>query len=325
MQNVCKYIIFVYNLKDMEKQVFISLVLDKRYEKANKKYPVKLRVFTSEPRKQMLYPTIYDFTEKEFQNIWVTTKPTKENREIKEKLQALEKMTMTKAENLVPFDFDEFDKSLKTVRSDRQNVILKYKDQIDRFKSLDQIGTAQLYDLSIKSLKAFANAISGKEIEKLYFREITPNWLEKYEKYMLETNSRSTTTVSMYLRCLRAIFNNAIADKDIESELLPFGKRKYLIPNYKKVKKALDKPQLKKLFEARPKNPEQEKAKDFWFLSFFCNGINLKDIALLRYENIKDGKLTFIRAKTKTAMKSMDISVILTPVSVILTPMWKEG
>jgi integrase/recombinase XerD len=175
MQNVCKYIIFVYNLKDMEKQVFISLVLDKRYEKANKKYPVKLRVFTSEPRKQMLYPTIYDFTEKEFQNIWVTTKPTKENREIKEKLQALEKMTMTKAENLVPFDFDEFDKSLKTVRSDRQNVILKYKDQIDRFKSLDQIGTAQLYDLSIKSLKAFANAISGKEIEKLYFREITVN------------------------------------------------------------------------------------------------------------------------------------------------------
>jgi integrase/recombinase XerD len=109
----------------MEKQVFISLVLDKRYEKANKKYPLKLRVFTPEPRRQKLYPTIYDFTEKEFQNIWLTSKPTKEHRSIREKLQALEKMALDKAYNLVPFDFEEFDKSLKTVKGDRQNVLLK--------------------------------------------------------------------------------------------------------------------------------------------------------------------------------------------------------
>ncbi|MEI2695531.1 MAG: site-specific integrase [Saprospiraceae bacterium] len=288
----------------MEKLVFITLYLDTRRTKANGRHPVKLRVFTPEPRKQKLYPTIYDFTEKEFQNVWLTTKPTKENREIKEKLQALEKMAIEKAENLVPFTFEEFDQALKTVKGDRQNVFFKYKEHIERLKSLDQIGTAQLYDLSFKSLTVFAKELSGKEVEKLFYREITPLWLEKYEKYMIETNKRSTTTVSMYLRCLRAIFNNAIADKDIDYELFPFGKRKYQIPNFKKVKKALDKHQLKTLFDSNPKNPEQERAKDFWFLSFFCNGINLKDIAILRWENLEGDKLTFIRAKTKTTAKT---------------------
>lgn len=287
----------------MEKQVFISLVLDKRYEKANKKFPVKLRAFTPEPRKQKLYPTIYDFTEKEFKIIWSTTRTTKENMEIREKLQALEKMALEKAHNLVPFDFEEFDRSLKTVKGDRQNLILKYRDQIDRLNSLDQIGTAQLYELSLKSVIRFAANLSGKEIEKINFREITPMWLEKYEKFMIEANSRSTTTVSMYLRCLRAIFHNAIAEKDINSDVLPFGKNKYRIPNFRKVKKALNKEQLKILFEAVPGNPEQEKAKDFWFLSYLCNGMNLKDIALLRNQNFKDGTLSFLRAKTKNTTK----------------------
>lgn len=288
----------------MEKQVFITLYLDTRRSKVNGKYPVKLRVFTPEPRKQKLYPTIYDFTEKEFQNVWITTKPTKENREIKEKLMALEKMAIEKAVSLVPFSFEEFDQALKTVKGDRQNLIFKYKAQIERLKSLDQIGTAQLYELSLKSLLAFAKEFSAKEVENLYFREITSLWLEKYEKYMIDIKHRSTTTVSMYLRCLCAIFNNAISDKDIEPELLPFGRRKYLIPSYNKVKKALDKSQLKILLESVPKNQEQEKAKDFWFLSFFCNGINLKDIALLRYENLEKDKLTFIRAKTKNTTKT---------------------
>jgi len=293
----------------MEKQVFITLYLDTRRTKANGKYPVKLRVFTPEPRKQKLYPTIYDFTEKEFQNVWITTKPNKENREIKEKLQAIEKMAIDKADNLVPFSFEEFDQVLKTVKGDRQNLIFKYNSQIERLKALDQIGTAQLYELSMKSILTFAKEFSGKEVDKLYFREINSLWLEKYEKYMIETNKRSTTTVSMYLRCLRAIFNNAIADKDITQEFLPFGRRKYQIPNHKKVKKALDRSQLKTLLESSPQNPEQEKAKDFWFLSFFCNGINLKDIALLRYENLEGDKLTFIRAKTKNTTKTNQKSI----------------
>lgn len=293
----------------MEKQVFISIYLDTRRTKANGKYPVKLRVFTPEPRKQKLYPTKFDFTEKEFQNIWITTKPKSEFREIREELQSFEKMAYKKSSKITPFSFEEFGKSLITVKGDQQNILMKYKEQIDRLKSLDQLGTAQLYELSLKSLLAFNKEIFGKESNILYFKEITPIWLEKYEKDMIVSKNRSSTTVSMYLRCLKAIFNNAIADKDIEIDLFPFGRRKYQIPNYQKVKKSLDKSEIKALFDSKPNTPEQEKAKDFWFFSFFSNGMNVKDIALLKYENLQENKITFIRAKTKNTTKTNQKSI----------------
>ncbi len=69
------------------------------------------------------------------------------------------------------------------------------------------------------------------------------------------------------------------------------------------MKKALSKEQLKQLFNAKPTNYFQEKAKDFWFFSYSCNGINIKDIALLQYKNIEDEKIVFYRAKTKRTSK----------------------
>jgi site-specific recombinase XerD len=59
---------------------------------------------------------------------------------------------------------------------------------------------------------------------------------------------------------------------------------------------------LKKLFDAKPKTPEQ--AKDFWFLSYACNGMNIKDIALLKFENIQGDKIIFYRAKTINTSKT---------------------
>ncbi|MBK8486110.1 MAG: site-specific integrase [Saprospiraceae bacterium] len=288
----------------MERQVFISLYLDTRRSKSNGKFPVKLRVFTKEPRIQKLYPTSFEFTEKEFQNIWITVKPKPEARDIRQKLKDLEQMAFDKADDLVPFTFEAFENTLTKTKGDRQNLVFKYHEQINSLLSLDRIGNAKNYEGSLKSLLEFAKYNSGKETYTLSFQEITPLWLEKYEKYMTGTLNRSVTTVSIYLRSLRAIFNNAIADKDIDPELYPFGKRKYLIPNYNKVKKALNKLQLKILFEAVPKTAEQEKARDFWRLSYMLYGMNIKDIALLRYENLKEDQLTFIRAKTRTTSKS---------------------
>jgi len=64
---------------------------------------------------------------------------------------------------------------------------------------------------------------------------------------------------------LRTIFNRAIEDNELDRKYYPFGKRKYQVPSSTKVKKSLTKEQLKTLFEAKPKNEFEEKAKDFWF------------------------------------------------------------
>ncbi|MBK7958691.1 MAG: tyrosine-type recombinase/integrase [Bacteroidetes bacterium] len=68
-------------------------------------------------------------------------------------------------------------------------------------------------------------------------------------------------------------------------------------------KKALSQSDLKLLFDATAKTKEQEKAKDFWFFSYSCNGMNIKDIALLKYENIQEDKIVFYRAKTINTSK----------------------
>jgi site-specific recombinase XerD len=47
-------------------------------------------------------------------------------------------------------------------------------------------------------------------------------------------------------------------------------------------------------------------AKDFWFFSYACNGINFKDMLNLQYKNIEKDTLTFVRAKTANTNKSKE-------------------
>lgn len=296
----------------MEIQYFISLVLDKRRIKGNGKFPVKLRMFTPTPRTQKLYPTIFEFTEKEFKSIWETTKPREEHKEIRRQLQLIENNAIDKAKELSPFTFEEFEKKLFRKQGEGENVFYHYSVLIEDLKKQGQIGTANTYELSLKSIKEYLIYLNGKEPVKLLFINITSKWLNGYESFMTTgEKKRSLTTVSMYLRVLRTVFNKAIQEKEIDAEIYPFGKRKYQIPAVRKVKKSLDKENLKVLFNAPPQTIEQEKAKDFWFFSYACNGMNIKDMALLKYKDLNENRITYFRAKTiKTAKADLKPIVI---------------
>ena len=277
----------------MKNEYFISYYLDVRRPKKNGKYPLKLRVFTPNPRKQKLYNTVFDFTEKEFRSIWETNKPRNEHKETRLKLQSLENKANDAAGKLPYFTYQGFERSfLNGSAGNKNNVILYYNKAVDQYKINNQLGTASSYGLSLKSLLEF------HESESLTFYDITPQWLHDYESWMLDDKKLSRTTVGIYLRPLRALFNTAIHDNSIDAAAYPFGKRKYQIPAPKGVKKALSKDQLKKLFEGNPNTDEQQKAKDFWFFSYVCNGMNMKDISQLKYMDLSDEILTFRRAKT---------------------------
>lgn len=295
----------------MTNEYSISISLDKRRAKANGKFPLRLRVFVSNPRKQKLYPTTFDFTEKEFKSIWETTKPRKEHKDVKLRLQAIENKANEVASKIVPFNFSQFEKKLYRKKGDGVKVSCHYKEKISEYKKYNRISTADSYRCSENSIKKFVES-TNKNYESLILLDVNKEWLNDFELYMLE-NKRSLTTVGIYLRPLRAIFNKAIEEGEIEKETYPFGKRRYQIPTSKKVKKALTNEQMKKLFQATPKNKEQQKAKDFWFLSYNCNGMNIKDIAQLKYRDISDDKIVFYRAKTlftsKTALKPITVYV----------------
>jgi integrase/recombinase XerD len=281
----------------------ITLFLDTRRPKAGNLYPVKLRVWDGMTKKARLFPTAFDLGENDFKQAWESKKPRREFNTLRIKLEAVKSKAHEVVEDIYPFTFDAFERKLYMRTGSGIDITYHYNQVIEDLNKFGQVGTASNYDLSLKSLMKFNDVKRGKSTASLSFYEITSEWLKEYENYMVHNNQRSFTTVSMYLRALRAIYNKAITEGEIKADIYPFGRRKYVIPSSKNTKKALSKDQLAQLLKAKPENEFQQKAKDFWFFSFACNGMNIKDIAQLKYKDIQDGAISFYRAKTINTSK----------------------
>ena len=93
----------------------------------------------------------------------------------------------------------------------------------------------------------------------------------------------------------------------------PFGRGKYEIPSGNSRKLALTMEQIKKVVTYKG-SKTVEKYRDFWFFSYLCNGINFRDMLFLRYGNIVDGEICFVRSKTShTSNHIREIRAVLTP------------
>ena len=281
----------------------ITIFLDTRREKANGKYPVKLRVFTQHPRIQKLYPTQYDLSKIEFERTWNTQRPRNEDKSTKLELQAILSRAQSIAKDLPTFSFEIFEKKLSMRKGDEVNVAFLYQESIEKLRKRGQIGTSNNYAFAKRSLEIFQNDGRSHAFGKLSLIDINKDWLEDYEIFMRK-RGKSSTTISMYIRTFRTIYNEAIEAGSIQRDYYPFGKSKYQPPSATKVKKALSKEDMKTLWLSEPSTPEQIKAKDFWFLSYLLNGMNFKDIANLKYKDIQNDKIVFIRAKTIKTSKT---------------------
>ena len=284
----------------------VSITLDKRRQKKDGTFPLKLYVWDRIAKEGKSYGTNISLLESDFHSAWETVKPRREYLPLRQKLQALQTDAQSTIDALEHFTFEAYERKALIPTGETQNVLWHYEQRIAQLTKAKRIGTADSYLYSAKALKMF----SGKS--SLQFNAITPQFLEDFETYMVN-NGRSLTTVGIYLRTLRAIFNDAIASKDVNLDLYPFGRRKYVVPASKNPKKALSGAQLKQLLEAKTATAEQAKARDFFFFSFLSNGMNMKDIALLRWEQLEADRMIFLREKTKRTKKDGQ-----TPITVLL-------
>lgn len=284
----------------------VEVRLDKRYKNKEGKYPAKLWVYASGVSKQKRYSigSIYTFTDEE----WETSLKAKrgELKELREEMDVIKGKAKKIINGLSHFDFEEFEKIMFGGQKAQRTINFFYEAKIEECKNSNRFGTMVNYESSLKSLQAFAKK------ETIFFDEITSNWLKKYEYWMVETEGKSPTTVGIYLRPLRALFNDARTKGIVKEASYPFGKGKYQIKAPRARKAALSLDELKAFYRAEPETPEQEKAKDFWFFSFYCNGMNIKDIVFLRWGNIEGDKLYFTRSKTaNTKDESREITIFL--------------
>ena len=124
--------------------------------------------------------------------------------------------------------------------------------------------------------------------------------------------NKSPSTIGVYLRSLRTIANQAINDGIISRENYPFGRNRYVIPATLNIKKALALEDIGKIYNYKSiEFSAIDKARDFWMLSYLCNGINIKDICLLKWQNIKSGSISFVRAKTERSKKGNQKEIVI--------------
>jgi len=292
------------------KKARTDIYLDTRRPKKDGSYPVKLRV-TFE-RKTQYFPLNLSLTKEEFETVWISPKPRGEAKEARILLVNAEDRAMDIIDQMSVFNFDLFERKFLGPAYAKGDVFAKYDEYIAQLIKNDQVGTASVYRTSKRSLFKFLAKYYGLKTESFHFTQINESLLQEYENYILKDSGGTYSTVGFNLRPLRTLFNIAREEGDIPPDHYPFGKRKYQIPAAVNNKRPLEPHELKLLLQSEA-DPFEEKARDFWFLSYLCNGINMKDIAEMKFGiNLSDDQIVFLREKTKRTNKT-NLKPIIVP------------
>ncbi len=183
------------------------------------------------------------------------------------------------------------------------DVLAAFAHTVAAEKRHDRTGNAASYADAAASFARFFRE-SHPRASTLTFQAVSVAFLSAYERWML-TNGKSITTVAIYTRQLRAIWNLGIAKGVADRDGYPFGKRGYLIPTAKNPKKAVSGADVARLLAYRVEyDGFERRSHDFWMLSYLLNGLNLKDILSLRHADVDWTAQTITVFRQKTARSS---------------------
>ncbi len=254
--------------------VTTCICLDTRKPLKDGSFPVKVRV--TYKRTSRYYATKYSLAEEDYSKV-MGEKPRGEYKEMRKLFDKIDEKAVEVIKKLNPFTFDSFKIGFFDKSSYSDDVFGLFEAYISELRTEERVNTAISYECTLASLKKY----HVKSL--LTFEEVTSKFLNQYESWML-SEGNTLTTVGIYLRSLRSIFNKAVDKGLARRELYPFGTNsgKYRIPTPRNVKKALIIEDIKKLFLYQPEpGSGEEMYRDLWKFSYLCNGINVKDICLL--------------------------------------------
>lgn len=229
-----------------------------------------------------------------------------------------------------PFTWERFETEL-IGKASRKGFLALFQSHLNELLSDGRYGTYKAYDNAFQAFNHFrggkrktfkSDFVMGKELNII---DITPQLLKEFEQFLRKPKSTKgplkkgagTNTVAMYMRALKVIYNLV---GDVPKDLYPFATKRNERGKHKiktgagKKGEALTIKQLQKFIDSdtEPGLPQHE-AKLLWLFSFYCQGMNFRDIAHLKYENISKGVIRYLRTKTKdTEMEEEPLEVPLT-------------
>ena len=283
--------------------VVVSVLLDTRTVNKEGTYPVKIKVyFQGKPK---YYPTgICMSTNEELEE--VLESKSKKNIEIQDIIGKELSRILKNVDILVErgtFSFSNLNNMLGKNIGGTLNEMISAK--IKELENEEKFGTSAFYKGTLSLLKRYIK-------HDVPIKEVTVEWLNGLEKFILKTANQ--TTVAMNMRNIRATMNIAKQVGVIRESDYPFGRGKYQIKEGSGKKKALNKKQLKAIAEYRDGSMTTEFYRDLWLFIYFCNGLNVADLISLKFSDIQNGEISFIRKKTKDRTRDVKrIYAAITP------------
>ena len=175
-----------------------------------------------------------------------------------------------------------------------QIVAEMYNRLFAEMKKVERLGNLAVYKYSFNSLMSYT-----RNKLDIPFRDIDCLWLKRYEEW-LHARGCKDTTISQLFRTLRSVFNKAIEQEVIKQDVYPFNRFKVNKFDVHTVKRAISKEEVQKIFAIDLSDScfYLKLARDMFLFSYFGSGINFSDIALLRFCDLRDGRVCYVRKKT---------------------------
>ena len=294
--NILKTKVIMYRFN--KNGVSVLAIIDKRYQKDFGGYPVKIEVIYK--RTQKYYPTGYDARIEEWETMWKQRKPSKKRMEIIKCFNSIRE-TVERVSEKGDFSFKRLDLQIgRKTESLKSIADKKYTDLMNKGK----VNSYYRYRSTVNAVVRYAG-------EEITLSEIDSEWLRKCEEFWVK-EGLCCTTVNIYMKTLRCIYNEEIQNGSINADRYPFGKGGYRIPQGRKRTSALTKEQIMAVINWKG-DSRIEYWRDLWVFSYLCNGINFRDMLYLKYRNISEDEILFIRAKTKSMGNARIIRASVTP------------
>ncbi|WP_423148620.1 tyrosine-type recombinase/integrase [Rubrolithibacter danxiaensis] len=289
-------------LKYSIKGITVTLIRDIRKKDKKENCPIRIRVTFQ--RHSSFYSTGYQLCEAEWEILFESK--SRKLIEIRESLERVFDITKRHVKELGEtdtFSFINLNKRLTKATGDTINTA--FNARVQRLSKEGKISTSDWYKNTLNNLIKFAG-------ENIRYSSITTDWLKKFERHLLE-DGKTYTTVSMLMRALRAVINEAKEAGIIKESDYPFGVNKYQIPEPSGRAMALTIKQVGAIVNFKCKNETMMRCRDLWFFSYLCNGINITDLCKLKYSNIENGEIYFYRQKTFGKGRMSEIRAVITP------------
>jgi integrase len=287
--------------KSQKDGISVISILDTRRKLDSNLYRIRIRVIYHRQVKE--YNTGKELSEDDWKELSVSRRPGL--RSVRDDLQSSFDNIVNAVKELSDgFSFDALNLRLGVGSTNTFNSV--FQTRIDKLYLEGRIGTAVNYSYALKSVESFA----GKIIQ---INTITVSWLNRFEIFLRESG-KSYTTIGIYARAIRSIIGILRKAHIIKESAYPFGEGLYQIPQGSSRKIALSLSQVGQIVNFTDNFSKTHIYRDLWVFSYFCNGINIADLLQLKFSNISDGEIYWLRKKTeRTSKKKLEIRAILLP------------